>query len=100
MESGIVLDTTFIYDYDESKDRNTWSRQSVLAIFNSTVDFFISNNYSVSEEQLISSQDETVEHPLFGRTNRYGWTSMRKSDEYSFSIRSKNNTNKQIENKN
>jgi len=97
MESGIVFDTTFIYDYDVSRDRNTWSRQSILAIFNSTLDFLNSNNYSVAEEKLISSQGENVKHPLFGRTSRYGWTSMRKSDEYSFSIRFKNNnSHKQI----
>ena len=72
----------------------------IVPIFNSTVDFLNSNNYNIAEEQLISSQGETIEHPLFGWTNRYGWTSMRKSDEDSFSICFINNTNKQIENKN
>ena len=86
MESGIVLDTTFVYDYDESNVRNTWSRQLILALFNSTVDF-LNTNYIVAEEKLISSIGDTVQHPLFGSTNRYGWTSMRKSDEYSFHIR-------------
>ena len=87
MESGIVFDTTFVSDYDESNVRNTWSRQSFLALFNSTVDFCCRSNYSVTKDKLISSIDDTVEHPLFGRTNRYVWTLMRKSDEYSFGIR-------------
>ena len=37
-------------------------------------------------KKFISLKGCDVDHPLFGKINRYGWASMKKLDEYTFSI--------------
>ena len=42
------------------------------------------DNYRVTEETIISLNGEDIDHPLFGKTKRYGWVTLQKSDEYTF----------------
>ena len=44
------------------------------------------STYSSGEETIIPLKGFDVDHPFFGKINRYGWTSMKKLDEYTFSI--------------
>ena len=84
LELCIILDITFVYDF--SHKRNTWSISKLLTLFMNNIDEKSVSQYSVGEEKIISLKGCNVDHPLFGNINRYGWASMKKSDEYTFSM--------------
>ena len=82
LKNGFINDVTFVYD--SSAASNTWSKADIHSLFISKGD---ESNFNFTDEILVSSKcNNNVVHPLFGRTKRYGWASMRNYDEYSFSI--------------
>ena len=71
---SIIHDITQVYNYESC--RNTWCNTKLLALFMHTVEDSHIDNYRITEEKLISLKGDHVDHPLFGKTKRYGWTSM------------------------
>jgi hypothetical protein len=85
MLQGLVTHVTFVYDRDPN--RNTWDRLSLKKIFLEKVDSVSQARFLISQEVIISNKvDRFVNHPIFGKTERYGWAMMRKCDEYEFTI--------------
>ena len=79
---GIVHDVTFVYDL--AFNRNTWNRTTLL-------DLLMPNNelthYDLTDHRLVSLKGcDEMDHPLFGKTERYGWAAMRNSDEWCFTV--------------
>ena len=82
LKKGILHDVTFVYDF--SPNRNTWSKAMLESFFIANSD---KTHFTVTDEMLLSYKgDNTVNHPLFGLTKRYGWAAMRNCAEYSFAI--------------
>ena len=79
---GILHDVTFVYDLDDN--RNTWNRTGFLSLIMPKEEL---SHYDVTGDKLVSLKccDE-MDHPLFGKTKRYGWAAMRNSDEWYFTV--------------
>ena len=79
---GILHDVTFVYDLADN--RNTWNRTGFLSLIMPKEELL---HYDVTEDKLVSLKGcDEMNHPLFGKTKRYGWAAMRNSDEWSFTV--------------
>lgn len=79
-----IVDSVY-FVYDSSENRNSWNKDSIVR---DCIPF--SAKYSLTEEKMISKKgNNTVTHPIFGETKRYGWARTRKDFEYSFEIKRK-----------
>ena len=74
----ILHDVTFIYDL--ANNRNTCNRTELLSLLIPKDEL---SHYDVTEDQLVSLKGcDGMDHPLFGKTKRYGWAAMRNLDEW------------------
>ena len=79
---SILHDVTFVYDL--ANNRNTWNRTEFLSLLMPKDEL---SHYDVTEDQLVSLKGcDGIDHPLFGKTKRYGWDAMRNLDEWTFTI--------------
>ena len=79
---GILHDVTFVYDLADNC--NTWNRTKLLNLLMPKGEL---SHYEVTEDQLVSLKGcDGMDHPLFGKTKRYGWAAMRNSDEWYFTV--------------
>lgn len=78
----VVSSLSIVYDY--SSNRNTWSKK--LFMLSCFADH-VATSFAISDEILISKKGEdSVQHPVYGDTKRYGWAKTRNADEHSFVI--------------
>ena len=81
----------FVYDEHSSPDKTTWKGDNLKSLSTSKCDESSLINISVSEVAEVSAVDEdTVNHPLFGKIDRCGWAKLKMKTgccERAFSIK-------------
>ena len=83
----------FVYDEHSSPNKTTWKGDDLKSLAISECDESSLINISVSEVAEVSAVDEdTVNHPLFGKIDRCGWARLKMKTgccESAFSIKNK-----------
>ena len=84
MMNKLVCELVIVYDLDEK--RNTWRHEKILEIFFNAIDNYEKARFTNSKYAIISNDDDTVTHPIFGNVKRFGWGKMRNSEQSSLII--------------
>ena len=84
MMKKLVEELVIVYVLDEK--RNTWRHEKILEIFFNAIDNYQKARFTNSKYAIISNDDDTVTHPIFGNVKRLGWGNMRNSEQSSLII--------------
>ena len=84
MMNKSVRELVIVYDLDEK--RNTWRHEKILEIFFNAIDNYQIARFTNSKYAILSNDDDTVTHPIFGNVKIFGWGIMRNSEQSSLII--------------
>ena len=87
MLAGHIERIFFVYDVSETK--NAWSTDGLKSCILSGCSVQQMSSLLISSERVISEcEDITVEHPLFGKVDRAGWSKLKSGKEMCFEVTS------------
>ena len=87
MVAGHIECIFFVYDV--SKTKNAWSTDRLKTCILSRCSVQQMSSLSISSKRVISEcEDVTVQHPLFGKVDRAGWSKLKSGKEMCFEVTS------------